>query len=774
LWLLVAHTGNNIQRTMKSSSSFRAVLDRSCVFAGACLLLGLTLGAPSETSAQLVADGETNVLDGVATNIVGNLMVGTSNSFTLLVLTNGATVTNTGFGIIGNNATATSNSVIVTSLGSTWQCLNGLIVGAQGSFNDLLLNGGIITNEYCYVGNDFNSSNNSITVTGAGSYFASHQGIVVGAPGSYHQFTLSNGGKVWVGTGDSDAGRGTASHHNLITVTGAGSEWKGQGEIFIGNGGRSNQLVVADGGRMENLHFRTTGRGNSVLITDPGSLFTNFLASFQESFNQLTISNGAMMAGWATLFVGGSTSNVLAVCGSGSLCTNVQDFVLSGTFSQVWVVNGGTVADMSGYIGGNGYAPPPRPTNNTFTVNDPGSLWLNQSNLWIGLQGGFNQLVVSNGGMVVSENGYLGGVYGNSRSNTAIITGGGSSWVNHSELQVGNVDAYQQLLIANGGSVSASNLYLGFGFNSVSNSVRLDDGSLMITSPSLSSTTDVRRGTIVINSGLFETDFLNVANGVSSQIEFNGGVLRTRGTALTNGLPFVVGDGSSSASLELLNNGTHSFADGLIISSNGLLQGNGTVIGDVSLPVGAAVSPGPSIAQLAINGSLLLTNGSSTFIELDAGAQTNDNFTGLTSVTYAGTLVLTNLAGTLTNGSAFRLFSAGTYAGAFDDIAPSSPGVGLKWNQNQLPVDGTLRVLSDPTPAPFIANAAGSDNGLTITATEGVPYDPVYLLTSTNVTVPSANWDVLATNHFDASGITTFTNALISGEPGRYFRLRVE
>src|SRR5439155_7292081 len=50
-----------------------------------------------------------------------------------------------------------------------------------------------------YIGNETNSSNDSITVAGAGTLFASLQGIVVGRLGSFHRFTASNSAKVWAG-----------------------------------------------------------------------------------------------------------------------------------------------------------------------------------------------------------------------------------------------------------------------------------------------------------------------------------------------------------------------------------------------------------------------------------------------------------------------------------------------------------------------------------------------------------------------------------------------
>jgi hypothetical protein len=62
---------------------------------------------PVTAGAQLVADGQTNTLDGIATNLSGSVIIGSNGSFALLVLTNSATVTNTsGNAVVGSNASA--------------------------------------------------------------------------------------------------------------------------------------------------------------------------------------------------------------------------------------------------------------------------------------------------------------------------------------------------------------------------------------------------------------------------------------------------------------------------------------------------------------------------------------------------------------------------------------------------------------------------------------------------------------------------------------------
>jgi hypothetical protein len=137
--------------------------------------------------------------------------------------------------------------------------------------------------------------------------------------------------------------------------------------------------------------------------------------------------------------------------------------------------------------------------------------------------------------------------------------------------------------------------------------------------------------------------------------------------------------------------------------------------------------------------------------------------------------MVTNLSGTLTNGDTFKLFSAATYGGAFSSFSATAPGPGLKWNLHRLPVDGMLRVLATTSAPPVIGGITLLDGtSLVISASDGTPYDPVYVLTATNVTLPVMDWVYVATNNFDAAGNVRLTNAIAPDEPERYFRLQVE
>jgi len=119
----------------------------------------------------------------------------------------------------------------------------------------------------------------------------------------------------------------------------------------------------------------------------------------------------------------------------------------------------------------------------------------------------------------------------------------------------------------------------------------------------------------------------------------------------------------------------------------------GTIAGPVTVQSGGTLSDfagGTNI--LTIANTLTLQPGSITTVEINKTAGTNDVVTGLTSVTYGGTLVVTNVAGTLTTSDSFQLFSSASYSGSFSALSPAAPGAGLLWNTNTLLTDGKLRI----------------------------------------------------------------------------------
>jgi fibronectin-binding autotransporter adhesin len=217
--------------------------------------------------------------------------------------------------------------------------------------------------------------------------------------------------------------------------------------------------------------------------------------------------------------------------------------------------------------------------------------------------------------------------------------------------------------------------------------------------------------------------------------------------------------------------------DGQITASTitlfgGMLAGNGSIGGAVDVQANAVLSPGASIGRLTMTSSLTLQFGSTNIMEINKTAATNDSIVGLQSVVYGGTLVISNLAGTLADGDTFKLFDSlpDTYVGAFESIELPALGTDLYWDTSRLTVDGTIRVF---TPRPIIQSFGFDGSNFFLTGTNGGNTSTQFiLLTSTNVALPAAGWTSILTNNFDGNGNFAVTNAVNPSEPQRYYQLK--
>jgi fibronectin-binding autotransporter adhesin len=211
---------------------------------------------------------------------------------------------------------------------------------------------------------------------------------------------------------------------------------------------------------------------------------------------------------------------------------------------------------------------------------------------------------------------------------------------------------------------------------------------------------------------------------------------------------------------------------GITTVSNGTIGGTGTIAGPVVIESGGNLAPGASIGVLTVNNTLTL-NGTYT-AELDSGSATNcDRVTGLSAVTYGGTLAIVNTGPALTASDTFQLFSATTHTGAFASITPATPGVGFTWNTNTLTTDGTLRIAAiGGGPATNPTNIVSSVGGGNLTLSWPSDHLGWTLQTQTNSRsvglVPATNaW-------FDVAGSASVTNIVIpvgTANPTVFYRL---
>jgi autotransporter-associated beta strand protein len=144
----------------------------------------------------------------------------------------------------------------------------------------------------------------------------------------------------------------------------------------------------------------------------------------------------------------------------------------------------------------------------------------------------------------------------------------------------------------------------------------------------------------------------------------------------------------------------------------GTLGGNGMIGGAPIIPAGATLSPGTSVGALSFSNSLSLSAGSTTFMEISKAPLTNDQVRAGTTLTYGGTLSVTNLDGPLTAGDNFKLFQATTFNGSFTatNLPPLDTGLGWRFTAT----NGTLSVIQTVALNPTNITASVSGDTLTL------------------------------------------------------------
>ena len=683
---------------------------------------------------------------------------GASGAGNSMVITNGGRVFDAGGGFVGP-----SNSlVVVAGTGSLWSNGGTLDVGNGGGGNSVAIaNGGQVISGGGFIGDSGSATNNSITVSGPGSIWRNNGELDIGIYGYSNSLTIANGGQVfngasyigWAGYYDSGCGVG-----NRVTVTGPGSVWSNNGTLYVGIYGCSgNSLTIANGGQVFNndahigwsgYNSPNIGTSNSVTVTGPGSLWSNngslYVGDVDVS-SSLTISNGARVIngngciGQPSGAVPGSGSgSSVIVTGPGSVWQNNGDLsVGNASGNSLTISNGGQVSNGNATIGSWG-------SGSSVAVTGAGSLWNNSGTLYVG-KGSGNSLTIANGGQVLSGNSYI-GYSGYGSSNAVIVTGPGSLWSNSGNLYVGNASYNNSLIISNSGIVTATNVIIG-AYTPNGNALTVSGGWLYATNAAASGALNVNNGTLTLNTGTVTVNQFLATNGASSVVKFNGGTLNSGSAIVSNGTPFVVGNGSAAAVLNLnggtytfasgliattalsqinftagmlnsggsiLNNGalfqvgngvnsatlnllggTHSFVNGLLINTNAILTGTGSITG--SITDAGLIAPGNGPGVITDTGNLTMLDNSRLIMELaSANSALYDQLDLTGTLTFGGTLNVSLLNGyTPQWDDTFNLFGFGSANGVFSQINLPSLSRGSYWNTNLLYSSGVISVGID-------------------------------------------------------------------------------
>jgi autotransporter-associated beta strand protein len=191
-------------------------------------------------------------------------------------------------------------------------------------------------------------------------------------------------------------------------------------------------------------------------------------------------------------------------------------------------------------------------------------------------------------------------------------------------------------------------------------------------------------GDLTVGASDASTTFAGDIQGAGGLKKIGSGTLTLTGVSSYTGAT-TVSNGT------LLVNGQIGVGTNAVMVAGGALAGNGVVNAAVAISSGGTLTPGASIGILTISNSLTLAG--TTFMEISKAALTNDRVRGLTTLTYGGTLVVTNLGGALAIGDRFILFDSASYSGSFLNLQLPVLPPHVGWDIGGLATDGSITIV---------------------------------------------------------------------------------
>ncbi len=536
------------------------------------------------------------------------LFVGFEGSDNRLEISNGGSVsalTN----VIGFTNTSSNNSVLVTGTESTWNIIDAIAVGYEGSSNSLEIadNGRVLVGTDLEISSLAGASNNSVSISG-GQLTVTNGTLNVGVAG---RGTLNvSGGTVSVSNLVATNGANSVINFTGGTIVSSGTTISNNANFLIGGSSGSGAEFVAQGGTHSfgrDIYVGQFGSNNSLEVTNGGSVLASYMAAGRES---------------------GAASNQVIVGSNATITvTDKFDVGFDGSSNSLIISDGGDVFIGSGGSSIGSFAPA---FGNRVEVTGSGSTLSNVGIFNVGFVGTDGQLTVSNQGSFTTDN-----------------------------LTVGNTGDSNRVVIADGGNVLVrSNLVISALAAASNNSVSISSGQLTVTNGTLNVGAG-GLGTLNVSGGTVSVSNLVATNGANSVINFTGGTIVSSGTTISNAVDFLIGGTNGSGATFVAQGGTHSFSDGLYVgnvgSSNRL-----TITNDAAVHVGEdlriSVLAGASNNVLDISsGQLTVTNGT---LNVGRRGQGTLNVSGGT-VTVSN-LVATNGSNSVINFTGGKIVSSGT------------------------------------------------------------------------------------------------------------------
>jgi T5SS/PEP-CTERM-associated repeat protein len=336
--------------------------------------------------------------------------------------------------------------------------------------------------------------------------------------------------------------------YQFSIISGVTSNWSAG--YVVGSNTVSDVLIIENGGVLtagaSYVGYETNGNNNLVFVNGSGSLWTShdITIGLSGSGNVLSIENGGQVScTFGTIgYNSSSSNNLVIVSGSNSVFSGASIGGGYGSGNQLVVTNGGRVSNQGSPSVGSGC-----------------------------------KVTVADGGQYISHGTFC---YGS----TVIVTGTGSMW-NDSDALFRMYGA-STVTIGNGGQLIVPDSFGGVElFYSPGNQLTIAEGGTLTTGRLW-----VQNGVVSIR-GTVNTGSLSLTS-TSGSVSFTAGLLTTPSVSANNGIPFLVGNGTNAATLQLTGSPS-TFSDGLHISSNGVLTA--CMTGSHSISGAVVIEPGGTV-----------------------------------------------------------------------------------------------------------------------------------------------------------------------------------
>jgi len=295
--------------------------------------------------------------------------------------------------------------------------------------------------------------------------------VYIGYTNAFSSLTITSNRLIDCEGDDSYIGYNAGANSNTVSIIGMGSAWNDLGYFYVGYYGAGNSLAIEEGGQFNSdilyIGSQPTASGNMIRVSGVGSLLLNqweLLVGDEGDGCQLIVEDGGSVRdldGYVGNFE--SSGNVVSISGSGSVWSNGYSLVVGvdAASNTLSITEGGKATCNLGRVGGMATG-----DHNAIVVSGYGSCFTNHS-LIVGGGGSYNALVVTNGGRVEGDIGYI-GYDSYATSNLTTICGPGSVWDCASTLSIGGGDpnypsSGNQLTVNSNGMVAAGSILVAAG-----------------------------------------------------------------------------------------------------------------------------------------------------------------------------------------------------------------------------------------------------------------------------------------------------------------------